>query len=221
VQVGRGGAQVDLEVDEPAHGRDQRRHVLGDHPGVRDQDEVAGQAVGVLAEEGVDRGRARLLLALHEELDVHGQAAVGGQQVAHGRDLEVDLALVVGGAAGAQAAVAHGRLERRRRPLLQRVGGLHVVVAVDGDGGRLGPGPEPLGVHRGLAAVGRQHLGVEAGRLHQPGQVLGRAAHVGRVLGVAGDRGDGTPLGQLGHECVRLGLHEGVDVSHTELREAR
>ena len=214
VQVGRGGAQVDLEVDEPAHRRDQRRHVLGDHPGVGDEDQVAGQPVAVLPEEGVDGGRPRLLLAFHEELEVHRQAAVGGQQVADGRDLEVDLALVVGGAAGVQAAVAHGRLERWGGPLLQRVGRLHVVVAVHGDRRRLGPRPQPLAVHGGLAAVGGQHLGVEPGRLHQPGQVLGRAAHVGRVPGVAGDRGDGAPLGQLGDERVRLGLHKGVDVGH-------
>ena len=77
----------------------------------------------------------------HEELEVHRQAAVGGQQVADGRDLEVDLALVVGGAAGVQAAVANGRLERWGRPLLQRVGRLHVVVAVHGDRRRLGPRP--------------------------------------------------------------------------------
>jgi hypothetical protein len=79
-----------------------------------------------------------------------------------------------------------------------------------------------VGVDGGLAAVGGQDLGVEPGRLHQPGQVLGRAAHVGQVLWVAGHRGDGAPLGQLGHERVRLGLHEGIDVGHgVSPREAR
>src|SRR5215217_1304707 len=217
VQVGRGGAQVDLEVDEPAHGRDQRRHVLGDHPGVGDTDQVTGQPVGVLAQERVDRRRPRLLLALDEELDVDRQAPVGGQQMPDGRDLEVDLALVVGGAAGVQVAVAHGRLERRGGPLLQRVGRLHVVVAVHGDRRLLGPGPQPLAVHGRLAALGGQDLGVEPGRLHQSGQVLGRAADVAGALGVAGDRGDGAPLGQLANERVRLGLHEGVDVGHGDL----
>src|SRR4029450_8991047 len=85
---------------------------------VRSEARRAAQPLGVLGQEGVNVGRARLLLPLHEELDVHRQAAVGGQQVPDGRDLEVDLALVVGGTAGVQAAVAHGRLERRgARPL--------------------------------------------------------------------------------------------------------
>src|SRR4029450_2015940 len=91
------------------------------------------------------------------------------------------------------------------------------VGPVAGVGGAAAPPPQPLAVDSRLAAVGRQDLGVEAGRLHQAGQVLRRAAHVGRVDGVAGDRGDGAPVGQLGHERVRLGLHEGVDVGHTEL----
>jgi hypothetical protein len=66
-----------------------------------------------------------------------------------------------------------------------------------------------------------QDLGVEPGRLHQPGQVLGRAADVAGMVGVAGDGGDGAPLGQLAHERVRLGLDKGVDVGHTVSREAR
>ncbi len=39
--------------------------------------------------------------------------------------------LVVGHAAAEQEALALGRLERRRRPLVERIRGLHVVVVVD------------------------------------------------------------------------------------------
>ena len=49
-----------------------------------------------------------------------------------------DLALVVGGAARVEPAVAHGGLERRPDPLVERVGRLDVVVAVDQQGGPAG-----------------------------------------------------------------------------------
>src|SRR2546430_16531161 len=49
---------------------------------------------------------------------------------------------VVGGAAGEQLAIAHRRLERRRGPLVQRVGRLDVIMPVDEQrrrSGHLGP----------------------------------------------------------------------------------
>ena len=86
-------------------------------------------------------GDPDLLLPLDEELDVDRQAAVGRQQCRDRLDLGEELALVVGGAARVEAAVAHGRLERRRCPLLQRLGRLHVVVAVHGTVGASAPAP--------------------------------------------------------------------------------
>ena len=41
------------------------------------------------------------------------------------------LPLVVAGAAGVDIAIAHGRFERRADPLIQWVGRLHVVMAVN------------------------------------------------------------------------------------------
>ena len=140
-------------------------------------------------------------------LDTEVLATDGGQQVADGRDLEVDLALVVGGATGVQAAVAHGRLERWGGPLLQRVGRLHVVVAVDESGRCIGPGVQPVGVHGGGA--GRlEDLGVlQPGVGQEPGAVLGARPHVGGVGRVGADRRDAQPAEQAIGDRLPLLLH--------------
>jgi hypothetical protein len=134
------------------------------------------------------------------------------------RELEVDLALVVRGTTGVQAAVADDRLERGCLPQLERVDRLDVVVAVDGDGGRVGAGAEPLPVYGGLGAGYFQDLRMQPGRLHQADQVLGGTAHLVVVRRIGRDRRDTAPLGQFGDERLGLGRDEGVDVSHGQLR---
>ena len=57
----------------------------------------------------------------------------------------VHLALVVGRAARVDVAVAHGRLEGRRDPFIQRIGRLHVVMPV-AQHGRLAGRVQPVGV---------------------------------------------------------------------------
>jgi len=47
-----------------------------------------------------------------------------------GLDVAVHLALVVGRAARVDVAIANGRLEGRRNPLIQRIGWLHIVMPV-------------------------------------------------------------------------------------------
>ena len=54
------------------------------------------------------------------------------------RQQRPEVALVVAGAAGVEAPVAHLGLERRRRPRAQVARALDVVVAVDEDGRRVG-----------------------------------------------------------------------------------
>src|SRR5437867_2130921 len=86
----------------------------------------------------------RLLLEKKKQLKQHAAAVlllpfdqkpeVDGRAVAAGLDrLEETehLPLVVGGAAGEQLAIAHRRLDRRRGPLVQRVGRLDVIMPVD------------------------------------------------------------------------------------------
>ena len=114
-----------------------RGHVDGRVGRVGDHDDVAGQRVAVLLQERGEGGRAGLLLALDEQRDADRRAAVEGAQ--HG-EVGHDAGLVVGGAAGVEAAVPLGGLERGAGPQLVAAGRLDVVVGVEQHGRRAGRG---------------------------------------------------------------------------------
>ena len=122
-----------LEHEAAQHGGDRRR-LRVPHLGVADERQIGLQRLGVGGEEGGQRGRAGLLLALEQDGDVAGQAAIGAEGAA-GLEEGHQLAFVVAGAAGDDALAARSvgepRLERRRRPKLERVGRLDVVMAVE------------------------------------------------------------------------------------------
>ena len=98
-------------------------------------------------QQGGEVRRARLLLALDQQLDGDGGGvpAGGGEVRAHAEQVEGDVALVVDRAAGVQlravGTLDAGRLERRVHPQLGRVHRLDVVVAVDERDGRAGVAP--------------------------------------------------------------------------------
>ena len=102
---------------------------------------------------------AGLLLAFEQEFHVNGQLAGGLQQAFHGLDLNVDLPLVVAGAAREDIVAAHFRLERRRFPFVERIGRLHVVVAVEQDRG-FSRRAEPFRVDQRIAVAFDQLGGV-------------------------------------------------------------
>ena len=103
-----------------------------------------------VADEVVEVHAADFFFALDEELDVERQAA-GLLQVRLDRlDVHEHLALVVGGAARVDLAVAHRRLERRAGPQIDRIDRLHVVVAVEEDR-RLARRVQPVAVDDRIA----------------------------------------------------------------------
>ena len=114
---------------------------------------------------------ARLLLALEHVAHVDRHRATRREEARGGHHVGVDLALVVGRAAREDPVADDDRLERRRRPQVERVDRLDVVVAVDDD--RRGVRRvEPVGVDDRVAA-GLADLDVlEAGR----GQGVGQPA---------------------------------------------
>ncbi len=82
---------------------------------------------------------------------IEGQAAVvGGEQRFQRLDVHVHLALVVDSAAGVKVAVALGRFKGRRDPLIERIGRLHVIVAI-GEAGGLALGVQPVGVDQRMS----------------------------------------------------------------------
>ena len=127
---------------------------------------------------------------MHAELAGVGQLAGDEQQ-------RQEVALVVGGAAGVEAAVADVGLERRRRPARLVAGVLDVVVAVDQDrrravavGAQLADDerrviavldqlavPPAASIRRSAQpAASTQRLGVAAGRARPTGSAASRPA---------------------------------------------
>ena len=80
----------------------------------------ASRSSGPEVEQRVEGAAARLLLALDEVPDAAGQRTDRLEPRLDRPDARQELALVVRGAAGPDAAVADGGLVRRRRPQLER-----------------------------------------------------------------------------------------------------
>ena len=135
VQVAVGAGDAKLAVGDAAQAVGDGRHSGGELAAVADDHAIAREPVGVFFEEFLQRHAADLLFALDQELEVQRQAAFDGDPGLDALQVREQLALVVGGAAGVEFAVAAGGLERGRRPFLQRLDRLHVVMAVD-QGGR-------------------------------------------------------------------------------------
>ena len=112
-------------------------------------------------------------------------------------DVQEELAFVVDRAAREDLSVAHRRLERRAVPELERLGGLHVVVAVDEHRRRarrrLAPfaDDDRMARRRDASSPSRP---IVAQRLGDP---LGGARGVGVVLGARADARDAEQVEQL------------------------
>ena len=147
-----------------------------------------------------DRLADVLLVALEDDAEVDGQVA-DPQPRLGGAEVHVQLALVVAGAARVHDVVLVPRLERRPDPLVERIGRLDVVVAVDQDGGLVRAGMEPVGGDHRVAA-GRSRA------LSKPISVKWSAIHcavrrissffVGSALTDSIRRNSSRPLGALG-----------------------
>src|SRR3954454_21317571 len=150
MEVDLGPDDVDLGVHYPAQAERDRRDVAFEEARVADDRDVSREPVPVRLEPGVEMDGARLLLALEDIADVHRHRTTRREESSCGHDMGVDLALVVGGTAGEEPVADHDRLERRRGPQVERVHGLHVVVAVDDDS-RFVIGVEPVRVDHRMA----------------------------------------------------------------------
>ena len=180
-------------------------HVGADHAGVGHHDHVAGQPLGVVDQQGLEVRAADLLLALDQELEVDRQAAVGGQQTPGRLDLVQRLALVVDGAPGPALAVDDDRGEGRRRPGIERVDRLHVVVAVDQDGRGAGAGMQPVAVDG--RARRRSRSSATCSRpasASRPAQNSADRTHVAGAVGMGRDGRDPQPVEEGGHDAVAL-----------------
>jgi hypothetical protein len=150
--------------------------------GMSDTTAASAACAAVLAQQRRQARAADLLLALEQARDVDRQLAAGAQVGLDGRDVRQQLALVVRGAPTVEGVAADRRGERRRAPGAQRLGRLHVVVAVDEQRGPFAQAP-PARAHDGMAPGG-DHPRV--GEADAP-QAIGRqAAHAATSAARAG-----------------------------------
>ena len=141
--------KLTVQADHAAHAGDRARDVGGDHAGVGDDDDVAVEPVAVLGEQRPRSSASRTPPRPRHELQVTaGAVAPGGGEVrAQAEQVEQQLALVVGRAAGPQHVAVDRRVERVGVPQLERVDRLHVVVRrTPGRSGASGVVARPLGV---------------------------------------------------------------------------
>ena len=189
VQIGFCAAHFDLGVDHAAQADAKRGQAGRKELGVGDQGKVGLEVGGLRGNVVRNSLPSHLFFAFEQDADVERQRAVRGQQRLERLDLRDHLALVVDRAAGVEIAVALGGLEGRREPLVERVGRLHIVVAVD-EHGRLAGGMQPVGIDQRMAFGLNQARVLHADALELGEQRLGGFAAVGRVLGQRGDGGN-------------------------------
>ena len=142
MQIPTRALHVDLEVSEPAQRRQDRRLARREHRRVGYDDGIRLEHRLVFFDEFRQVLASDLLLSLGDDDHVHRQLLPHRQMGFERLDVQEELAFVVDRPAREYFSVPHRRLERRRRPEIERLGRLHVVVTVDDhrrSTGRLSP----------------------------------------------------------------------------------
>ena len=190
MQVLGGPGDDELLAQKAAQLGDDGRCAVTKETGVADERDVGGELGGVVLHEGHEGRGAGFLLTLEEQGDFAGQGAVHGFPGAAGLHEGHELALVVGGAATADD-LAFGRVldgggERVVIPQIERVDGLHVVMAIEHDMGARVAGVAHDHRMAGCGAFG----GVKTNGFEIVHQPVGGGVTVSLVGGISGDRGD-------------------------------
>ncbi len=148
------------------------------------------------ADEIAQAGRADLLLTFDQELDIDAQFA-GVQHRFQRLEGCHHLALHVRRAAGEEVLAAHVRLERTALPQGQRVGRLHVVMAVHQYGRRFPASLQVLAIHHRGTRCGEYLHVLETQLLDLRRHPIGSALHLRPTGGIGGDGGQAQELLQL------------------------
>ncbi len=120
--------------------------------------------------------------------------------------MNVDLPLVVGGAAGVQIAAANGGFKCRRGPEVQRLGRLHIVMAVEEDG-RFAGRAQRFAIDERVHFRGQDFDVVEARGAQLFGDPLRGALDVRLVLGLRADAWNPQEFVELVQMFVALGIN--------------
>ena len=143
------GLQLEIEISPHPIGD---RGLLGaEHGRVGHHNSIGSKSLPIAGDKRHQISAADLLLSLENEFDIDGQAASGPQIGLHGLHMRQHLPLVVAYAPPKKVFSADGRIERRRAPLVDRVGRLDVVMSVDEQRRPVGGSP-PFAIYDRMAA---------------------------------------------------------------------
>ena len=123
----------------------------------------------------------------------------GGEERFQRLEVHVHLALVVDRPARIQVSVALRWVKGGRKPFVQRVRRLHIIMAVT-ETSRLTLGVQPVAIDKRMATQLDEPDIFEADARHLCGQNLGGAADVASVFGKRGDAGNAEQSLQLVQE---------------------
>ena len=202
VQVAFRSAQIDLVVDKPAESVTDGRDTASKHRRIRDDDNVGGQELLVIADELIEMKAPDFFLAFEKHFDVQRKPAGLLHVGFDGLEVHEDLPLVVGRTASVKLTLSNGRLERRGLPQLDRIDRLHVVVAVK-ENRRSARRVQPLAVDDGVARCLDDAHVLEADSTHVIRAPLGRPAHVSLMLRKRADAWDREIFLQLDRRIDR------------------
>ena len=223
MQIDARAGDGDLVLDHAAQARGDRRRLLVPHIGVAHECRIAAEFAPILLKKGNEARRARFLFTLDQDRGLERQRAGCRDPGPHRLDKGHELAFVICGAAAIKThdailAGAFLRLERRRHPFIQRIGRLHVIVAVEQemrDLARCTLGFEMRHHHRVAGRVAQR--GGEAESREIGNDALGRPPAILLIGRIRRNRGNAHQIEQaveaLVERLVRLS-EDSVDVGH-------
>ena len=148
---------------------------------------------------------ADFFFAFDHHFQIDGQIARCFHDRVQRADVDVHLALVIGRAAAEQISAANGGFEGRRSPQIQRLGRLHIVVAVEQDR-RLAGRVQRFAVHQRMHFRRDNFDIVEACGAQSVGHPFRGALDVRLVLGLRADAGNPQKFVQIVQVLFALGF---------------
>src|SRR5260370_14140235 len=134
MKVAHGTGQLDLVIVQSAQAVGDGRDAFGKHGGVGNHERIGFEFFLIFLDEIPEADAADFLFAFDENFDVDGKFSGDLMQGLKGLEMDVDLSLIVGGAARVNVAAANGGFERGGGPKLQGFGRPDVVMSIEEDG---------------------------------------------------------------------------------------
>ena len=194
MQVHRRTLEGQFAIAHPAQTGRQRRCIDVPHVGVADQREISIQHRLVGKQEGREVGAADFLLPLQHHRHRHRNSAAvrlpGAQRLQEHHHLSLVVDRPAGDDPGTMRSIHELRVEGGAVPKFQRVGGLHVVVAIEQDARRLRAGGPGMGGEHHRMTRRRPNLNRETKFGQLIAEPFGCLLNVRRVIRLRADAGD-------------------------------